>query len=550
MTVASGASAGADVPAVNFCFHNLTADTGAPVIVSIIFYSVEYVDMLVSRAQLEITLSAQLCFPIQCLFVRGVGGDFRGLIACGTYSPVTGFVCVIDILVRNLDLTLITATITEFVALGAVVVQLYVGPLVTAGTCVPVLDIVGNVLADGIVAVREGVVTRIAGVQATIREGMLLMLDAAAAIGAAGPVIQGILFPCLANSMGRNGLVTASGANFLVFGFVKEGEIAIFMFAGRINLLGRFCVTNGTNKLAATEIYAGRFLDDITGFPVMRFGYLLFTLGADLAVLIIISACPGAVIMVTVFLNTGLAAVESLFATGVRLVVALGADLVLLVRMIVFYLSSVVVAAAGIAGAAGTGVVGGAEVKIADLSLADHNTGAIIAGGTGVAFQSVEVCTVSIVNKTYMGETLLKEQVTLLGGVVSAILIGQTEVVGICQCGSLQYTSGNTSFLSAPADEHCTPGRIGHTVPYAVLGVVVRTFGITNLSQCNTDDVVSHVAGIFICILVSCLCFHGNERQHKGNNQDEGQYRPNLLFNHFISSINGYKLLLLIIIHH
>ncbi len=518
MTVTSGASAGANVPAVNFCFHNLAADTCAPVIVSIIFYSVENMDMLVSRTQLEIALGAQLCFPIQCLFVRGVGCDLRSLIACSTYSPVTGFVSMIDILVRNLDLTLITATVTELVALGTVVVQLYIGLFVAAGTCVPVLDIVENVLADGIVTGGEGVITGIAGVQATIREGVLLVLDAATAISAACPVIQRILLPCLANSMGRNGLVTASGANFLVFGFVKEGEIAIFMFAGRINLLGRFCVTNGTNKLAATEIYAGRFLDDITGFPVMRFGYLLFALGADLAVLIIISACPGAVIMVTVFLNTGLAAVESLFATGVRLVVALGADLVLLVRMIVFYLSSVVVAAAGIAGAAGTGVVGGAEVKIADLSLADHNTGAIIAGGTGVAFQSVEVCTVSVVNKTYMGETLLKEQVTLLRGVVCAILIGKAEVIGICQTGSFQNTGGNTCFLSTPADEHSTPGRIGHTVPHAVLGVIVGTLSITNLGQSNTDDVISHIAGVLVCILVSCVRFHGNERQHQCNN--------------------------------
>ena len=81
---------------------------------------------------------------------------------------------------------------------------------------------------------------------------------------------------------------------------------------------------------------------------------------------------PFAVGMFTACLDTSLTRVTGYFVTGVGLLITLGADLILFMRMRGFNFGFIRMAAAGRCIAAAR-VFGGAEVKIADFSLTDCN---------------------------------------------------------------------------------------------------------------------------------------------------------------------------------
>ena len=197
---------------------------------------------------------------------------------------------------------------------------------------------------------------------------------------------------------------------------------------------------------------------------------------------------PLSVIVVTGGLYTGGTVAACGGAACVRGFTALGANLILLMGMCRLITGGVAVVATT-AGGTASGVVRGAEVEITDLPFTDHNAGTIITGSTGVAFDGIEVCTLSVIYKTYMGHALFEEQVTLLGGIVAAVFVGQTKCAGTGSRGSLQNAGRNTGFFGTPADKHCAPGGVGKTVPHTVLGVVVAAFTIANLSQRNADDI-------------------------------------------------------------
>ena len=503
---------------MNLRFHNLTANAGAPVVVIVIFGAVEGMHMLICGTQLVAAFGAQLCFPLFSGFVGRVGYNIRYPCTCGTSAPMAGFVCVIDIFVCSGDLTTVTAAAANFITFRVETVLMNGFLATAAGTILPVCGFVVGVQTLQLMTGFLHITANLTGAGAAVGEIVFAVLDATATIGAAGPVIDGIMFPVLAYSVLGGCLLAAGFANLLVLALINVGEAAVFVFAGGINFLGRFSVTDTAGDLPATAVNTGSYLDHISGFPLMGFCNLFTAFGTDLAVLSVAGILPGTVSMIAVGLNTGLAAVACFLVAGVGFLVALGADLILFVGMIGLYLGGVVVITAGITGAGRTLVIGGAEIEVADLSLADHNTGTVITGSTGVTFDGVKIGAFRVVNQSNMGKTLFEEQIALLRGVVLTVLIRQAEIVGVGHCGSLKNTGGNTCFLCAPADKHRTPGGIGQAVPNAVFGVVVGTFAITDLGKCNTDNIVFHVAGVFVCIFVCCICLGREERQHQRHN--------------------------------
>ena len=136
---ASGTGAGLDVPCVNLRCNGLTASTGAPVVVDIVRNGLKRMDMLVSGTQFITAFGTQLCFPIQSILVRGVGGHFSGSCTGGANTPVTIFVGLVDILVGNFNLALISATIAELVTIRSVGMVFCIGIHAAAGACFPVL---------------------------------------------------------------------------------------------------------------------------------------------------------------------------------------------------------------------------------------------------------------------------------------------------------------------------------------------------------------------------------------------------------------------------
>ena len=221
----------------------------------------------------------------------------------------------------------------------------------------------------------------------------------------------------------------------LVFGFIDIREILILMqFSGCDNFCG-LRTAIGTGHILTTFFNTGSFFCDFSGIPIMGFCLLQFAFGANSVVIILVLTFPLAVIMITGILDTDFAAALGNFVSGVGFLAAFCANFVFFVRVIGFYLCFVIMTTfAGHIGIAG--VIGGAEIEFADLTLADHDGGAVIAGSAGIALNGVEIISFGVVYETYMGKTLLEEKITLLRGITLAVLIGKTEVAGICNTGS------------------------------------------------------------------------------------------------------------------
>ena len=203
------------------------------------------------------------------------------------------------------------------------------------------------------------------------------------------------------------GLLVAYAANLLVLGFVDVGEVTVGMLAGGINCFAGCKAAIITDDLALTFIHTGCFLQDFSVFPIMGLCLFQITLGANAAVLAVTCLCPFAEIVLTGCLNTGDAAVIAFLIAGVGFLITLRADLIFLVRMVFLDLNGIVVITTGIAGTT-AGVIGGAEVEITDLALANHNAMTVITVGTGVTFNGIEISALGVVYKTNMAEALFK----------------------------------------------------------------------------------------------------------------------------------------------
>ena len=149
--------------------------------------------------------------------------------------------------------------------------------------------------------------------------------------------------------------------------------------------------------------------------------------------LAVTGAFPGIPAVVACILNTGLTAIDGSGVAGVGLIRTFGADLEFFMRMVCFGFCFVIVAATAVGGA---GIIGRAEVVVADLSSADHNTCAVISAVAGVALNGVEIFAFCVINKTHMREIGFEEKIALNGGVGTAAFIRQTEIAGVCNTGA------------------------------------------------------------------------------------------------------------------
>jgi hypothetical protein len=286
--------------------------------------------------------------------------------------------------------------------------------LVASGADLPVLGFILEFFTGGSVTIFQIITASFAAFQTTIGEVMFFMANTAATVSTACPVIEIIVIPIFAYFVFRGGLLITDTANFLMCILVNIGEIAIGMFACSLDALCGFGTAIGTNHLQGPLVDTGGFLQEFSTFPIVGFGLLKTAFITLAAVLAVSGFLPFAVRMLTCVLDTGLAAIFIDFFAGVRLLAALTADLIFLVRMCRFHLSGVVVVTTGVAGVTGTtgaaaGIVGGTEVEVTNLTLADHNTGTVISCGAGVTFYSVEVITFSVVNKAHMRKAFFEE---------------------------------------------------------------------------------------------------------------------------------------------
>ena len=149
--------------------------------------------------------------------------------------------------------------------------------------------------------------------------------------------------------------------------------------------------------------------------------------------LAVTGAFPGIPAVVAYILNTGLTAIDGSGVAGVGLIRTFCADFEFFMRMVCFGFCFVIVAATAVGGA---GIIGRAEVVVADLSSADHNTCAVISAVAGVALNGVEIFAFCVINKTHMREIGFEEKIALNGGVGTTTFIRQAEIAGICYTGA------------------------------------------------------------------------------------------------------------------
>ena len=186
-------------------------------------------------------------------------------------------------------------------------------------------------------------------------------------------------------------LMAANTTNFLMICVINIGCASIGMNTGGRDGFLRFCTTNGTCDLLATIGNTSCFTQNFTIFPFVVACLRQITFGTGFAVVCIICFCPLSVFMITSCLDTGGTTIACCSAAGICCFAALGANLILPMRMRGLVTRAVAVIAATTTGGTASGVIRGTEVEIADLSLSDHYTCAVIAGSAGVAFNSIEI---------------------------------------------------------------------------------------------------------------------------------------------------------------
>ena len=147
-----------------------------------------------------------------------------------------------------------------------------------------------------------------------------------------------------------------------------------------------------------------------------------------------------------------------------------------------------------------------AEVALFDFPPPQQHSVAFV--GTvivGVAFDGENFVSLNAIDDAYMGKIFFKEQIAPFGRVVGTMVAGDSKArvrTGVSQGGALERVGGDLRLVCTPADEAGTPRRIGETQPIAVLGVIIRAFGIAYLGHGNTNQIFCLIAGVHIGVFI------------------------------------------------
>lgn len=290
-------------------------------------------DMGIRGPQHKAAINAGHIFPFVCGFVSSMRINFRDSQAGITTSPVTGFVGMVDILVFGSIGALITAVVADLITRGGVAVLLNVCFLITSGANLPVIRFIRHLFFCGFVAVFNDITAGFAGFKTTVGKTVFFMTDTTVAVSTCCPVIEIIMLPIFADSVGRNALLFAVAAHFLVVFSVNKRVITVSMLAGSVQGFCGFRTATGADQLTAACFDTGGLFDQLALFPVVGGCLLQCTFGTCFSVIAVADLFPVAVAMVTCVLDAGLAIGLLDFIAGVRLLIALAADLVFLMGM-------------------------------------------------------------------------------------------------------------------------------------------------------------------------------------------------------------------------
>lgn len=187
-----------EIPAVYFRFHSLTAEACTPVIYIIGLNSFKGVNMGICRSQNEVAVDTGLVFPVLSICIDTMG-DNIGYSGTGcASSPVTGLVCMVDILMVGSAGTAETAGVTDFITIGRVNVFVDIGLLIASGADLPVLIVIIMLFIVGFMTGLHYITAIGTGFKASTVKLVFLVSDTAATVCAACPVINAVVFPVLA----------------------------------------------------------------------------------------------------------------------------------------------------------------------------------------------------------------------------------------------------------------------------------------------------------------------------------------------------------------
>lgn len=187
-----------EIPAVYFRFHSLTAEACTPVIYIIGLNSFKGVNVGICRSQNEVTVDTGLVFPVLSVCIDTVGDDIGYSGAGCASSPVTCFVCMVDILMVGSAGTAETAGVTDFVTIGSIIVLVDICLLLASGADLPVLIVIIMLFAVGFMTGLHYISTIGTGFKASTVKLVFLVSDTAATVCAACPVIDAVVLPVLA----------------------------------------------------------------------------------------------------------------------------------------------------------------------------------------------------------------------------------------------------------------------------------------------------------------------------------------------------------------
>ena len=153
----NAATAGLEIPAMHFSFHEFSTFTGTPMGVRIPLYGCKCMNMSVGRPQFKAAMNAKLIFPILGVFACNVGLDVCHSHTSVTPSPMTGFVGMYGILVANCTGTPETTIITNLIANGSVDMCVSIHFLMTSHTDFPVAIFVGKHFTGCFVSIFQNI---------------------------------------------------------------------------------------------------------------------------------------------------------------------------------------------------------------------------------------------------------------------------------------------------------------------------------------------------------------------------------------------------------
>lgn len=334
LNTANAASSGLEIPSVHLRFHDFTALAGTPMRRCIGLNICKNVLVTVGRAKFVIAVGAIESLPFLCVLVCGVRNDVCFPGAGSAFSPMAGIICKIDILVSNGNCTLVAADITDLITVGCENMFRRICSFSAFGADLPVVSFIVNFFAGSFMTAFQHITTVFARLGATIRELVFLMADTTTAVGAACPVVNTVMIPVCAQCVLRSSLFVTFIADLLMVFFIDIGKVAVDMDSGSVDFLGRSGIAVRTGNFLAAAFFAGGFFQHFAVFPIVVFSLLQITFGANPAMLTVVHILPAAVLMVTGILNTSLASIICDCAAGVGFLLALGADLILFMRVV------------------------------------------------------------------------------------------------------------------------------------------------------------------------------------------------------------------------